>query len=35
MASTLWGMWKSDTSYRPDWVGLTANELSAEGVCEH
>ena len=35
MALTMWGMWKSDTNYRPDWVGLTANELSAERVCEH
>jgi len=24
MATVMWGMWKSDTAYRPDWVGPAA-----------
>jgi transposase len=24
LAATLWGMWKNDSAYRPDWVGVAA-----------
>lgn len=27
MAAVMWGMWKSQTEYRPDWVGVTAADL--------
>lgn len=28
LAAVLWGMWKSQSDYRPDWVGVEANQLS-------
>jgi transposase len=28
LAAVLWGMWKSQSDYRPDWVGVEAHELN-------
>ena len=29
MASVMWGMFKSNTSYRPDWVGVPCDQLTS------
>jgi len=30
LAGVLWGMWKNESDYRPDWVGVPANELETQ-----
>lgn len=35
LASVMWGMWKSNTAYRPDWVGVPMGELSKCHPDEH
>lgn len=29
LAAVMWSMWKSQTTYHPEWIGLTAAELTA------
>ena len=35
MVTTLWGMWKSNTPYRPDWVGIPSGQLGKRILNEH
>ena len=31
LAAVMWGMWKNQTEYRPEWVGRAAGELAGRG----